>query len=86
MASEVVSDPLAASKWRKWLALRVMALNLLSLVLAGWVLGVVDEADLDLPSWVGLVIGLPFIAVLFGFIANLSLGVADLVAPLRKVI
>ena len=82
MASEVVDAAQPAPRWRKWLALRVLALNVLTLVLAAWVLGAADEAKLDLPKWLDIVVGLPFIAAFFGLIANLALGVTDMVVHL----
>ena len=80
MSDEIeTANPLLAPLWRKWLALRVLALSGISVSLAFWFVDTLDTLKLDLPRWLETLLILPTVAAFFALLANLAKGITDLV-------
>ena len=78
----IFTDPLSAPAWRKWLALRVIAMCALCLPLAFWFIDLLDTAKLDLPRWLEILLVLPAVVAVIAFLGSLAFGITDLVVHL----
>ena len=79
LPAATVTNPLHATLWRKLLAVRVFLLCVAGLILTYFLVAWADAAKLELPKWLGTVLGFLALLPFFAFISAVKEGASDLV-------